>query len=193
MLESGTPPAGRSATGAILGRSARTSTVAATHRTSDDRYGAPAERADEGRHDCDGQAAAARGRPAVEALRERPAAGAADEREPGDERDAGAEPGDRPARDAEREVVARHRDEVAGADEHRRDEDDAERAEAVARAACGDLHPRVGDEQRGREQPDRGEAHAVRAREVGGDPAEVPDVPAEREAEDAPGDRPPQG
>ena len=40
MLRSGTPPAGRSATGPIAGRSARTTAMAATHSTSEETYGA---------------------------------------------------------------------------------------------------------------------------------------------------------
>jgi hypothetical protein len=50
----------------------------------------------------------------------------------------------------------------------------------------------VRDEQRGRQEPDRGKADAVDVREIGGDAAQVADVPPQRDAEDAARDRPPE-
>src|SRR5205085_8580675 len=46
-----------------------------------------------------------------------------------------------------------------------------------------DLHREVDDEERGREQPDRGKTDAVRARLVLRDRADVRDVPAARQTE----------
>jgi hypothetical protein len=90
-------------------------------------------------------------------------------------------------------VVARHRDEVPDADERGRGHGDLQRAYAVARPPGGDLHARVRDEQRGRQEPDRGQADAVDVREIGGDAPEVADVPPQRDAEDAPCERAPWG